>query len=122
MLSELILPASTFLARIAVFLLIRVHLLNFPAPVLMLKMVLPSVSIATFLRLLVLYFFLQSFHLTSGPRLPLWLYFSLTDNPLLFFTAVLPTSVFLAILPVTATFDALDVSALFYFLLVNAQN
>jgi len=35
----------------------------------MLKMVLPSISIATILRLLVLYSFLPSFHLTYGPRL-----------------------------------------------------
>jgi len=35
----------------------------------MLKMVLPSISITTILRLLVLYSFLPSFHLTYGPRL-----------------------------------------------------
>uniref|UniRef100_A0A0A8ZU82 Uncharacterized protein n=1 Tax=Arundo donax TaxID=35708 RepID=A0A0A8ZU82_ARUDO len=46
---------STFLMRIAAISLIRVLLLSFSIPVLMLRMVLLSVRIVTFLRLLVLF-------------------------------------------------------------------
>jgi hypothetical protein len=51
------------------FLQIRVLLLSSLALVLMLRMVWLSVSIVTFLRLLVLFRSLLSFHLTSGLRL-----------------------------------------------------
>jgi len=71
----LILLVSTSLLRIAASLLTRVPFLNFLVLVPMLRMVLPNASIITFLRLLVLYYSPLSFHLTSGLRLSLRLFF-----------------------------------------------
>ena len=114
--------ASTSLMHIGASLLIRVLLLSSPALVLTLKMVLPSVSIATFLRLLVLYSFLPSFHLTSELRLSLQLSSSLTGSPPLFFTGVHLMSAFLVMLPVTVISGVLGVFVLSFFLLVSALN
>ncbi|XP_039806316.1 uncharacterized protein LOC120670294 [Panicum virgatum] len=92
------------------------------ALVLMLKMVLPSVSIVIFLRPLVLSCFPLSFHLTSGLRLSLRLSFLLTDSPPLFDRVALPTSISLVTLLATVTSDALGVPALFFVLLVSARS
>jgi len=95
---------------------------QFSCPGLMLRMVLPSVSIVIFLRPLVLSCFPLSFHLTSGLRLSLRLSFSLTDNPPLFDRVALPTSVSLVTLLATVTFGASGVPALFFFLLGSARS
>ena len=121
-LSVLILLASTSLMHIVVFLLHRALFLSSPALALMLRMVLPSVSIVIFLRPLMLSWFPLSFHHTSGLRLSLRLSFSLTDSPPLFDRVALPTSVSLVTLLATVTSDALGVPALFFFLLVSARS
>ena len=118
----MILLVSTSLLRIAAFLLSRVPFLNFLVLVLMFRMVLSNASIVTFLRLLVLYYSPLSFHLTSGLRLSLQLFFSLIDNLPQFFRAVPHMSVCLAIHPTTVIFVALGVPALFFSLLVSAPN
>ena len=107
----LILLVSTSLLRIAVSLLNRVPFL---------KMVLLNASIVTFLRLLALYYSPLSFHLTSGLRLSLRLFFSLIDNLPQFFRAISHMSVCLAIHPTTVISVALGVPALSFSLLVSA--
>jgi len=118
----LILLESTSLMRIVAFLLIRVPFLDSLAKVLMLRMVWLSVSIATFLRPIVLYYSLRSFHLTSGLRLSPRLFFLSTGSPPPFFRGVHPTSTFLVILLDTDTSVVLGVSAMFFSLLVSASN
>ena len=90
--------------------------------VLMLRMVLPNVSIVIFLRPPILSCFRLSFHITSGLRVSLRLSFSLTDSPPMFDRVALPTSVSLVTLLATVTFSALGVLVLFFFLLVSAQS
>ena len=118
----LILLVSTSLLRIAASLLTRAPFLNFLVLVPMLKMVLPNASIVTFLRLLVLYYSPLSFHLTSGLRLSLRLFFLLIDNLHPYFRAIPRMSACLAIHPTTVIFVALGVPALSYSLLVSAPS
>jgi len=89
---------------------------------LMLRMVLLSISIATFSRLPVPFCSPLSFHLNFGLRLSLLLFFSLTDNLPLFLMGALLMSAYLAILLATVTSGALGVFALFSFLLVGAPS
>jgi len=117
----LILLVSTSLLRNVTSLLTKVPFLNFLVLVPMLRMVLPNASIITFLRLLALYYPL-SFHLTSGLRLSLWLFFSLIDSLRPFFRAAPRMSACLAIHPTTVVFVALGVPALSYSLLVSAPS
>ena len=105
----LILLVSTSLLRIAASLLTKAPFLNFLVLVPMLRMVLPNASIVTFLRLLVLYYSPLSFHLTSGLRLSLRLFFSSIDSLRPFFSAVPRMSACLAIHPTTVIFVALGV-------------
>jgi hypothetical protein len=88
----------------------------------MLRMVLLSVSIAIFLRQLVLFSFSLIWLPTFRLRLFPWLFFSLIDNPPLLLRDQLPTKVFLVLLlpmPISVVFV---VSATFFFHLVSAPS
>jgi hypothetical protein len=118
----LTLLVSTFLMHIGVILLTRVLFHNSHVPVLMLRMVLLSVSIAIFLRQLVLFSFLLIWLPTFGLRLFPQLFFLLIDSPPLLLRDLLPTNVFSVLhLPMTISV-ALVVSATFFFHLVSAPS
>jgi hypothetical protein len=121
-LSVLTLLVSTFLMRIGVILLTRVLFHNSHVLALMLRMVLLSVSIAIFLRQLVLFSFPLIWLPTFGLRLFPRLFFSLIDNPPLLLRDQLPTNVFLVLLLPMPISVVLVVSATFFFHLVSAPS